>query len=330
METQLVWWVGFNVLVLVLLALDLGVFHRTAHTVHIKEALIWSGVWVALALLFNLGIATGWVGGYAPPERSHAALTFLTGYLLEKSLRVDNLFVFAMLFSYFSVPPHYQHRVLFWGIIGALLMRAMLIFAGVALVVRFHWILYLFGAILIYSGITMLRKHEGIHPEQNPILRLLRRILPITSDFEGARFFVWRAGKLWVTPLLVILVFIEWTDLVFALDSIPAILAVTHDPFIVYTSNVLAILGLRSLYFALGGLLHTFAYLRYALSVILVAIGIKLLLTDLVEIPTLLSLGVIVTLVAAAIIASILKPPQPVAEEASTSGKGSGNAPERL
>ncbi len=315
MDGQLTWWIGFNVMVLALLALDLGVFHRTAHEVKIKEALIWSGVWVMLALLFNLGIFVGWVGGYAPAERSHAALTFLTGYLLEKSLSVDNLFVFALIFAYFKVPALYQHRVLFWGIIGALLMRAALIFAGVALIEHFHWVLYLFGGVLIFSGIKMFRKDEDIHPEQNPVLRVLRRILPVTSDFEGTHFVVRRDGRLWVTPLLVILVFIEWTDLVFALDSIPAILAVTHDPFIVYTSNVLAILGLRSLYFALEGLLHTFAYLRSALAIILVYIGIKLLLSHSIEIPTLLSLGVIFALVAISIIASILYPPRAVSEK---------------
>lgn len=303
------WWISFNLFVLAMLALDLGVFHRKAHVVRMREALTWSGVWISLALLFNLGLYLGWWGGYAPAHRGEVALQFLTGYLIEKSLSVDNVFVFALLFRYFRVQPEYQHRILFWGILGALMMRAMLIFAGVALMHRFEWIVYVFGAVLIFSGIKMWRTHDTkIEPEKNPVLKLVRRIFPVTSENHGQRFIVRHAGKWAVTPFFVVLVFVEWSDLVFALDSIPAILALTDDAFIVYTSNVFAILGLRALYFALAGILNRFHLLHYGLSAILIFVGIKMLIVDWVKIPIFVSLGVIAVILAVSVVLSLLRP----------------------
>lgn len=304
-----VWlWIGFNVFVLGMLALDLGVFHRHAHVVSVREASIWSVVWISLALLFNAGIYFFW-GNIAPAStysNSEAALAFLTGYLIEKSLSVDNIFVFALLFGYFAVPAAYQHRVLFWGILGALLMRAALIFAGAALLKEFHWIIYLFGGFLVLTGIKMaLHREQELHPEKNPLVRLLRRVMPVTQDYVGDKFFVRQAGVLMATPLFLVLLMVESTDLVFAVDSIPAIFAVTDDPFLVYTSNVFAILGLRSLYFMLAGAIDKFHYLKPALSVVLVFVGIKMVIVDFYKIPVALSLGVIVSILAIAVIASL-------------------------
>ena len=243
METQTVAWVVFNVLVLSALALDLIVFHRRPHALGIKEALAWVALWVSLAAGFA-GLIAYWKG-------ADAALQFATGYLVEESLSVDNMFVFLMIFSYFGVPRAYQHRVLFWGIFGALVMRAVMIFSGVALINRFHWVLYVFGAFLVFTGIKMaLQKDKEIHPEANPVLRLVRRLLPVSEGYNGGSFLTKRGGRLALTPLFVVLVMIETTDLVFALDSIPAVLAISRDAFIVYTSNVFAILGLRALFFA--------------------------------------------------------------------------------
>ena len=253
-------WIGFNAFVLLMLALDLGVFHRKAHVVSLKESLAWTAVWVALALLFNVGICH-YIG-------SQKALEFFTGYLIEKSLSVDNIFVFALLFSYFAVPPIYQHKVLFWGILGALVMRAIMIGVGVALIAKFAWIIYVFGAFLILTGIKMIvKREEEIHPERNPLVALVQTFMPVTSDYRGDRFFVHENGVRMATPLFVVLLLVEFTDLIFAVDSIPAIFAVTTDPFIVYTSNVFAILGLRSLYFALAGVLDKFHYLKIGLGV---------------------------------------------------------------
>jgi tellurite resistance protein TerC len=316
MTNQLIWWVGFNLFVLAMLALDLGVFNRKAHVIRMREALTWSGVWIGLALVFNLGLYLGWWGGYPPEGRSYAALTFLTGYVVEKSLSVDNVFVIALLFSYFHVPPAYQHRVLFWGILGALVMRAILIFAGVALINRFHWIIYLFGLILIVSGIKMwFTKNQKIEPEKNPVLKLVRRIFPVTQESHGSKFFVRQGGKLALTPLFVVLIFVEWTDLIFAVDSIPAVLAVTTDPFIVYTSNIFAILGLRSLYFALAGVMAKFHHLHYGLSAILVFVGLKMLLVDFIKVPIGVSLGVIAAILAVSVIVSLLRKPDPNSAE---------------
>jgi tellurite resistance protein TerC len=293
-------WVGFNLFVLAMLVLDLGIFHRKAHAVSIREAAIWSAVWVALALLFNAGIYF-----FSGPEH---ALQFLTGYLIEKSLSVDNIFVFVLLFSYFSVPAAYQHRVLFWGILGALVMRGILIVLGAMLLENFHWVLYLFGAFLIVTGIRMaFNKDEAVHPERNPVLKLVRRVVPVTANFEGDRFLVRRAGQVLVTPLLLVLLVVETTDLVFALDSIPAIFAVSRDPFIVYTSNVFAILGLRSLYFVFANVMGKFYYLKFGLSVVLSFIGVKMVLADIFHMPIGLSLAVIAFVLATALIASIVR-----------------------
>ena len=294
-------WVLFTVFILGMLALDLGVFHRDAHVVTKKEATIWSIVWILLALIFNAGIYH-----FSGPER---ALEFLTGYLIEYSLSVDNIFVFILIFSYFSVPESYRHRVLFWGILGALVMRGVFIIVGAALLHRFHWIIYLFGAFLVFTGIKMLLKEEtAVHPEDNAIIKLLRRLMPITENYEGQRFFVFREGKRFATPLLVVLLTVESTDLIFAVDSVPAIFAVTKDPFIVYTSNVFAILGLRALYFLLAGVMDLFCYLRYGLGLILSFVGIKMMLADVYKIPIGISLGVIATILTLSIVVSLLFP----------------------
>ncbi|HEY1114052.1 MAG TPA: TerC family protein, partial [Chitinophagaceae bacterium] len=279
-------WILFNVFVLFMLALDLGVFHRTAHRVSFKEALTWSGVWVALALAFNVWVYFNM--GKQP------ALEFLTGYLIEKSLSVDNIFVFVLLFSFFRVPAEYQHRVLFWGVLGALVMRAIFIAVGAILIAKFHWIIYLFGAFLIYTGYRMFTKSaEDMHPEDNPLVRWFVRRGRVTSSYHGSRFFVTVEGRQLATPLFLCLLSIEFTDLIFAVDSIPAIFAITQDPFIVYTSNVFAILGLRSLYFALEGIISRFPYLRYGLAIVLVFIGLKMVLADVYKVPVVASLAVI-------------------------------------
>lgn len=301
-------WGGFNLFVLGMLALDLGVFHRHAHAVTVKEATIWSMVWIALAMLFNAGIFLFW--DKIVPDSTYtsgeAALAFFTGYLIEKSLSVDNIFVFVLIFTFFAVPAIYQHRVLFWGIIGALLMRGALIVAGAALLKEFHWIIYVFGAFLIFTGIKMaLHKDEEVHPKRNPLVKLLRRIMPVTEKYEDDKFFIRRAGVLMATPLFLVLLIVESTDLIFAVDSIPAIFAVTTDPFIVYTSNVFAILGLRSLYFLLAGVIDKFHYLKLGLSVVLVFVGIKMVLVDVYKIPIGLSLGVIATILTLAVLASL-------------------------
>ncbi len=293
-------WIGFNLFVLAMLAIDLGVFHRKAHSVLLKEASIWSVVWISLALIFNAGLYV--LRGPEP------ALQFFTGWLIEKSLSVDNIFVFVLLFTYFRVPVAYQHRVLFWGILGALVMRGILIAVGAVLLEEFHWILYLFGAFLIFTGIRMgLQKETEVHPEKNPLLKLVRRVMPVTEDYERDRFVVRRAGQRMVTPLLLVLLIIESTDLVFAVDSIPAVFAVTQDPFIVYTSNVFAILGLRSLYFVFANVIDKFYYLKLGLSVILSYVGVKMLLADIYPIPSFVSLGVIALVLLIAILASILR-----------------------
>ncbi|MGI9061505.1 MAG: TerC family protein [Ktedonobacteraceae bacterium] len=296
-----VWpWIGFNLFVLAMLAIDLGVFHRKAHSVSLKEASLWSVVWITLALIFNAGLY--FLRGPEP------ALQFFTGWLIEKSLSVDNIFIFVLLFTYFRVPAAYQHRVLFWGILGALVMRGILIAVGAVLLEEFHWILYLFGAFLIFTGIRMgLQKETEVHPERNPLLKLVRRIVPVTDDYEHDRFAVRRAGQFMVTPLLLVLLIIESTDLIFAVDSIPAVFAVTGDPFIVYTSNVFAILGLRSLYFVFANVIDKFYYLKLGLAVILSYVGVKMVLADIYPIPTLLSLAIIALVLALAIVASVIR-----------------------
>jgi TerC family integral membrane protein len=297
-----VWaWVGFGLFVLAMLALDLGVFHRESHEVKVKESLIWSGVWIALALLFNLGLY--YLRGPQP------ALEFLTGYLIEKSLSVDNIFVFLLIFTYFRVPMRYQHRVLFWGVLGALIMRAILIALGISLIQHFHWVIYVFGAFLILTGVKMgLGKDKEIDPERNPALRLFRRFTPVTNDYRDGKFFVKQGGRRFATPLFIALLVVETTDLVFAVDSIPAILAITPDPFIIYTSNVFAILGLRALYFALAGVMKSFHYLHYGLSVILVFVGAKMLLADVYKIPIGVALGAVAGILVISVIASLAFP----------------------
>ena len=302
MTTQLWLWIGFNVFVLAMLALDLGVFHRKAHVVSIRESITWTVVWVALALLFNAGV---W--HYAGSQKG---LEFFTGYLIEKSLSVDNVFVFALLFSYFAVPPLYQHKVLFWGILGALVMRAVMIVAGAALITKFAWIIYVFGAFLILTGIKMIvKREEELHPERNPVVKWFKKFMPVTSDYREDKFFVRENGIRMATPLFVVLLLVEVSDVIFAMDSIPAIFAVTTDTFIVYTSNVFAILGLRSLYFALAGVMDKFHYLKIGLGVVLTFVGVKMLLAHTAyKIDTLISLGVIVTVLAVSVVASLVRP----------------------
>ena len=297
---MILFWILFNVFVVAMLVLDLGVFHRRAHTVKFREALVWSLVWVALAAIFAV-VVYFWHG-------RTPTLEFVTGYVIELSLSVDNLFVFLLIFRYFQVPPGHQHKVLFWGILGALIMRAIFIAAGVGLIQRFHWIVYVFGAFLVYSGFKLFRQGEAeIHPEKNPVLRLFRRLVPVTKDYEGDKFLVRRPG-LFATPLLVVLVVVETTDLLFAVDSIPAILSITRDAFIVYTSNVFAILGLRSMYFALAGMMEMFRYLHYGLSIILMLVGAKMLVSHYFEIPTGIALSAVAGILILSVGASLLKP----------------------
>ncbi len=297
MDTPLLFWILFNAFVLLMLALDLGVFHRKSHDVSLREALTWTGVWIFLALVFN-GILYYWKG-------QQQALEFFTGYLVEKALSVDNIFVFIMIFSYFQVPSKYQHKVLFWGIIGALVMRIIFIFAGAALIQKFHFTIYIFGALLIYTGYKMFfHNNTKIEPDKNPVIRFFKRFMPVTPDLQGDKFFVKLDGKRFATPLFLVLILIETTDLIFAVDSIPAILAITQDQFIVYTSNVFAILGLRSLYFALAGVVNRFWLLSYGLAVVLVFVGIKMLMIDVYKIPIELSLAFIACIITLSVILS--------------------------
>lgn len=300
-------WVGFNLAVLAILALDLGVLHKRSAKVSLKEAAIWSAVWVVLSLGFAFAI-------FRTMGR-HSGLEFLTGYLIEYALSVDNIFVFVLIFTYFGVPEKYQHRVLFWGIIGALLLRGVMIVAGSALVTRFAWTLYLFGAFLVFTGIRMALQKEGdiYNPERDPVLRITRRLIPVTNDYRGDKFFVKEpnAGgrmRYAATPLFIVLLIVDTTDVIFATDSIPAIFAVTRDPFIVYTSNICAVLGLRALYFLLAGMVDKFAYLKLGLSLVLVFIGGKMLLEHFFHLPIAASLGVVAAVLAASIIASLRWP----------------------
>jgi tellurite resistance protein TerC len=304
------WWVAFNALVLSLLALDLGVFHRHSRAVTMKEALSWSVVWVTLAILFGVGI---WLTMGKQP-----ALEFFAGYLMEEALSVDNLFVFILIFGYFRVPPELQHRVLFWGILGALVMRGAMIAVGAALLARYHWVIYIFGAFLVFTGIRMAFSHDSaIEPEGNPVIRLVRRLFPVTATYRGEHFFVRESARpgdrvrLMATPLFVVLALVETTDLVFALDSIPAIFGVTRDPFLVYTSNVFAILGLRSLYFVLAGVIGKFHLLKYGLSAVLAFVGVKMLVSEHYPIPIGIALGVVGGLLLTSVLASLVIPAPP-------------------
>lgn len=292
-------WVAFNAFVLLMLALDLGVFHRKPHQVSIKEALSWTGVWVALAFLFNVFIY------YFLSEEK--AYMFFTGYLIEKSLSVDNIFVMILLFAYFKVPDSYQHKVLFWGILGALVMRITFILSGIELIQRFHWLIYIFGFFLVFTGIRMVtQKESNPDPEKNPLIKLMRKLFRVTPTFVGDNFFIRKEKKIWATPLFLVVVLIEATDLIFAVDSIPAVLAISDDAFIVYTSNVFAILGLRSLYFALAGIEKYFTFLKYGLAIILVFIGVKMCISDFFVIPIEISLAFIITILSFAVLASML------------------------
>jgi tellurite resistance protein TerC len=312
---QLWLWIGFNLFVVAMLAVDLLVFHREAHEVGTREAAGWSVFWVALALVFGAGI-------YAIQGRE-AGLEYFAGYLIEKALSVDNIFVFVLIFGYFRVPPRYQHRVLFWGILGALLMRGAMIAAGAYLIQQFHWVMYVFGAFLVITGIRMATHDEhDIEPESNPVIRLVRALVPVTSAYRGQQFFVReQVGdrvRFAATPLFVVLVLVETTDLIFAVDSIPAIFAVTQEPFIVYSSNVFAILGLRALYFLLAEVIHRFHYLKLGLSVVLAFVGTKMLMADIYKVPIGVSLAVIVAVLGVSAVASLVWPkiePQPVKQD---------------
>jgi tellurite resistance protein TerC len=301
MGTSIYFWIGFHVFVFSMLALDLGVFHKKTHIVPVKEAIIWSCVWISLALLFNLFI-------YLDPDFGPTkALEFLTGYVIEYSLSVDNIFIFILIFSYFAVKNQYQHKILFWGIIGALVMRGIFIFAGVALINRFHWIVIIFGGFLVFTGIRMLfQKEAEVDPEKNAIVRFFKKFLPVTHTLHGDKIFIIQNKRLYATPLFLVLLIIESSDLIFAVDSIPAILAISQDRFIVYTSNIFAILGLRSLYFAIAGIMGLFRFLKIGLAFVLTFVGLKMLGSYLnFEIPIVISLLIIVGILLFSILASL-------------------------
>lgn len=301
MEHSLLLWGLFNVFIIAMLIVDLMVFNRDAHKISVKESLVWTAIWIALACVFGVGVY--WFMG------GPTALDYYTGYLIEKSLSVDNIFVFLLVFQYFSVPAKLQHKVLFWGIFGALVFRALFIFAGVALLQNFHWIIYVFGAFLVFTGIKLaLEKDKEVHPERNPVIKFVRKLIPITKSFHGDDFFIKKAGKRMATPMFIVLIVIETTDIIFALDSIPAILAITQDEFIIYSSNAFAILGLRALYFALSAIMDKFHHLHYGLAVVLIFVGIKMLISEYYHIPTPWALGFIVVTLTASIFASIWFP----------------------
>lgn len=295
-------WAGFLAFITVMLALDLGVFNRKSHVVTLKEALAWCAVWFGLAMAFNLLVSQ--------KLGTQAGLEFFTGYIVELCLSVDNVFVFIVIFQYFRVEPRYQHRVLFWGIVGAVLMRALFIFAGISLINAFHWIIYVFGAFLVYTGIKLAlpKKDDGFEPEKNPAVKLARKVFPVTTAFEGGHFFTRQNGRLAATPLFLVLVVVETTDVMFALDSIPAVIAITRNEFIVFTSNIFAILGLRSLYFAVSGVMQLFRFLNIGLAVILCFVGLKMLASHYISVPIHISLGIIGAVLAASIVASVMIP----------------------
>lgn len=304
---ELAFWIGFNLFVVAMLAIDLGLLNRKAHVVRFREALGWTAMWIGMAIAFAVGVYF-WRG-------RAVALEFTTGYLVELALSIDNLFVFLLIFRYFRVPGQFQHKVLFWGILGALIMRGIFIFAGVALINRFHWIIYIFGAFLIYTGVKLAFQTEGdVDPGKNPVIRWFRKIMPVTKDYVGGKFITRSQMGIAATPLLLVLIVVETTDVLFAADSIPAILAITRDAFIVYTSNVFAIMGLRSMYFALAGMMEVFHHLHYGLSVILSFIGVKMLISHYYTIPTGWALGTVAGVLALSVLSSILFPKKQAAE----------------
>jgi len=298
------WWIAFTILILSLLALDLGFFNRKAHIIRLKEALLWTSFWVSLGLLFGVGIY--YFYGH------NKAMEYFAGYLIEYSLSVDNLFVFLLIFRYFRVPHKLEHKALFWGILMALITRAIFIFAGVVLINKFHWIIYIFGAFLIFTAVRMaLGKEYEVHPGKNIMIKMLRFLMPVTRNYEEGRFFIVKRGIRFATPLLAVILALETTDIIFAVDSIPAVLAITNDPFIIYTSNVFAILGLRSLFFAISGIMRIFHYLHYGLVAVLSFVGVKMIISDFYKIPINISLGVIASFLAVSIIASLVWPQSP-------------------
>jgi tellurite resistance protein TerC len=304
--TQQTWlWVIFSGVALAMMALDLGLLHRKAHAVRPREAAIWSGIWVAVAMVVGVAILL--------MEGRQKGLEFLTGYLIELSLSVDNIFVFVLIFAYFKVPPLYQHRVLFWGIVGAVVLRGAFIFGGIALLNLFHWLIYLLGVVLIWGGIQLFRQDKvGVHPERNRLLQLFQRFVPMLREYDGQKFLVRREGRLLATPLMAVLLVIETTDLIFALDSIPAILAITRDSFIVFSSNICAILGLRSLYFLFAALVDRLRFLHYGLAVVLCFVGLKMVSSEFVELPIGISLGFVAVTLAVSVICSLAIPPKRV------------------
>jgi tellurite resistance protein TerC len=301
METGIAFWIVFNVVIFAMLALDLGVFNKKAHKISVKEALLWSSVWITLAMIFNVFV-------YFEFGKTKA-LEFLTGYVIEYSLSVDNIFVFILIFTFFSVQPQYQHKILFWGILGALVMRGIFIFAGIALITKFHWIVIIFGGFLIFSGFKMLFQKEevSVEPEKNKIVKLFRKFLPVTETLHGNSLFIKQNKKLYATPLFLVLLVIESSDLIFAVDSIPAVMAISKSTFIVYTSNIFAILGLRSLYFAVSGIMGYFRYLKVGLAIVLSFVGFKMLASYIhFEIPIFLSLIIIISILLISILASVI------------------------
>ncbi|MBT3995410.1 MAG: TerC family protein [Chloroflexi bacterium] len=310
MDIPIQFWIIFNLFLVGMLALDLGLFHRKAKVISPREALIWSGIWVSISLTFA-AVVFAWQGTQAGTE-------FLTGYMIEWSLSIDNVFVFALIFTFFKVPAAYQYRVLFWGVVSALIMRGILIVSGAALLANFHWIIFIFGGFLIFSGVRIAFHDESkADPTRNPIVRIFQRFVPTSDDYDGQKFFTRKNGKLLATPLLTVLIAVEATDLAFAVDSIPAIFAVTDEPFIVFTANALALLGLRSLYFALSGIMHKFSYLKVGLAMVLVFVGIKMLLSDVFHLPALASLVVVLSILIGSVIASLIRNklnPEPISE----------------
>jgi tellurite resistance protein TerC len=301
MDIPIWFWIGFSIFLVGILALDLGIFHRKAKIIEPKEALIWSGIWFSISMVFA-AIVFMWHGSQAGTE-------FLTGYMIEWSLSIDNVFVFVLIFSFFKVPAQYQYRVLFWGVVSALIMRGVLIGAGAALLANFHWIIFIFGGFLIFSGLRIaFHDDENANPNRNPMVRVFKKFVATSEEYDGQNFFTRKNGKRLATPLLTVLIAIEATDLAFAIDSIPAIFAITDEPFIVFTANALAVLGLRSLYFALAGIIHKFIYLKFGLALILVFVGVKMLASDVYHMPAVLSLGIVLGILVGTVVASLMRP----------------------